>query len=104
MNDTTKFLDTHLFYDPGDFADIDVTTYAGELLQQLARASVKNGYPLAIGTVVISNEKTLRTSAVSSQHQTNVIREVRSILGLKKGDRIEWVLRNGEIIVRKAKK
>ncbi len=49
-------------------------------------------------------DKVLASSAVSSQWQTHVIREVRSILGLKKGDRIEWVLRNGEIIVRKATK
>jgi len=50
----------------------------------------------------VKNDKVLGSSAVSSQHQTNIISAVRSILGICKGDRVDWVLRDGEIIVRKA--
>ena len=54
----------------------------------------------------MSEEQVLGTSSVSKNWQTAIIREVRPFLSLdpKKGDRIEWVLRNHEIIVRKAPK
>lgn len=52
----------------------------------------------------MSEEQVLGTSSVSKNYQTAIIREVRPFLKVGKGDRIEWVLRDHEIIVRKAPK
>ena len=46
-------------------------------------------------------EKKLCKSRISQNWQTTVQREARAILGAKKGDEIEWILKNGEVIVRK---
>lgn len=49
-------------------------------------------------------EKKLGTSTVSSQHQTTLIREVRPFLECGPGDTIEFVWKDGDVVIRKAKK
>ncbi|WP_243666045.1 AbrB/MazE/SpoVT family DNA-binding domain-containing protein [Vulcanisaeta sp. JCM 16159] len=36
--------------------------------------------------------------------RTTIPREVRAVLGIKDGDQIEWILKNGEIKVRRVVK
>jgi AbrB family looped-hinge helix DNA binding protein len=43
------------------------------------------------------------TSVVTSKGQITVPREIRQRLGLKKGDRIEFVLKKNSTVVRRAK-
>lgn len=50
----------------------------------------------------MTKEKILGESTVSSQWQTTLIREVRPLLEIKKGDRIEFVWKNGEVLLRRA--
>ena len=49
------------------------------------------------------NETRLAKSSVSCMNQTHIPTEVRPFLKVKKGDKLEWFLINGEIIVRKLK-
>lgn len=52
----------------------------------------------------MSEEQVLGTSSVSKNYQTAIIREVRPFLKVGKGDRIQWILKDHEIIVRRCKK
>lgn len=49
-------------------------------------------------------EKKLCTSKISDNWQTTVQREARAILEVKKGDEIVWILKNGDVMVRKVQK
>ncbi len=40
-------------------------------------------------------------SRISQNWQTTIQREARAILGVKKGDEIQWLLKNDDIIIRK---
>lgn len=43
----------------------------------------------------------LYESKVSKNYRTTIPREVRKILGITRGDYIEWVLKDKEIVIRK---
>ena len=47
-------------------------------------------------------EEILDVATVSSKYQVTLTKPIREILGLKAGDRIVFVKRNNEIIIRKA--
>lgn len=47
-------------------------------------------------------EVVLGTSSLSKNWQTAIIREARPHLKVKPGQRIEWILKDGDVIVRKA--
>jgi len=43
----------------------------------------------------------LATTKIGRHYRTTVPREVRKLLGIDKGDGIEWMFENGKVIVRK---
>jgi len=45
----------------------------------------------------------MKTSSVSSKGQVTIPQEVRIRMGLKEGDRVEFVLENGQTILRPAR-
>jgi len=45
----------------------------------------------------------IAVSKISTKSLVHVPKDVLSILGVKSGDKIQWVLKDGEIIVRKSK-
>lgn len=49
-----------------------------------------------------SEETVLGKAAVSKNWQTYIITEARPHLKLKRGDDVEFVLRNGKVYIRKA--
>ena len=47
-------------------------------------------------------EEILDVATVSSKYQVTLTKPIREILGLKAGDRIVFVKKNNEVIIRKA--
>jgi len=45
---------------------------------------------------------TLSVTKLDGNHRTTVPREVRRLLELKPGDRVEWLFEGGKVVVRKA--
>lgn len=43
----------------------------------------------------------LTDTAVSEKHLTTIPKPVRNFLGISEGDRIEWHVEDGEIVVRR---
>lgn len=48
------------------------------------------------------SEATLKTVNVSEKGQTTIPREIRILLGIKKGDRLVLTAKNEEILIQKA--
>ena len=46
--------------------------------------------------------KILAVTKISSKNLVTIPKEVRLILGVKEGDRIAFILKDGEVIIRKA--
>jgi len=54
-------------------------------------------------TIFTMGEETiLDVATLSSKFQVTVTKPIRKILGLKAGDRIVFIKKNGEIVIRKA--
>ena len=49
-------------------------------------------------------ERAVCEGAVTSKGQVTVPKEVRDRLGLKQGDRLQFILENGKTVVRRAKR
>lgn len=47
-------------------------------------------------------EKILGLSSVTQKYQVTLTKDVREVLGVKPGDKVVFVQRGGEVIVRKA--
>ena len=44
----------------------------------------------------------MSVTKLDGNHRTTVPREVRKLLGLKPGDRVEWAFEDGKVVVRRA--
>ena len=49
-----------------------------------------------------SDERILDVATLSSKYQINITKAIREKLGLTAGDRVVFVEKNGEIVIRKA--
>jgi len=54
-------------------------------------------------SLLMESKVKIKTSSVSSKGQVTIPQEVRIRMGLKEGDRVEFVIENGQTILRPAR-
>lgn len=54
-------------------------------------------------SLLLESQVKMKTSSISSKGQITIPQEVRIRMGLKEGDRVEFVMENGQTILRPAR-